>query len=63
MVYQRAYPKSRFSQDRLAEYAGYEMDDIPLVRTVSIDHFFYRPTSATQLAHYARLGFSLSCSS
>lgn len=24
MVYQRAYPKSRFSQDRLAEYAGYE---------------------------------------
>ena len=54
LVYQRAYPKSRFSQDTLAEYAGYEMDGIPLFRTVGIDHSFYRPASATQLAHYAR---------
>jgi len=30
------------------------MDDIPLFRTVSIDHSFYRPASATQLAYYAR---------
>jgi uncharacterized protein YecE (DUF72 family) len=30
------------------------MDGIPLFRTVGIDHFFYRPASATQLAHYAR---------
>jgi len=63
LVYQRAYPKSQFGQDRLAEYAGYEMDDSPLFRTVGIEHFFYRPASATQLAHYARLGDSLSCSS
>ena len=38
----------------LAEYAGYEMDGIPLFRTVGIDHTFYRPASAVQLAHYAR---------
>ena len=54
MVYQRAYAKSRFRQDMLAEYAGYEMDGIPLFRTVDIDHTFYRPASAGQLAYYAR---------
>jgi len=63
LVYQRTYPKSRFSQDTLAEYAAYGSDGIPLFRTVGIDHSFYRPASATQLAHYARLGDSLSCSS
>jgi uncharacterized protein YecE (DUF72 family) len=54
LVYQRAYTKSRFSQDALAEYAGYEMDGILLFRTVGIDHSFYRPASAAQLAHYAK---------
>jgi uncharacterized protein YecE (DUF72 family) len=54
LVYQRAYTKSRFSQDALAEYAGYEMDGILLFRTVGIDHSFYRPASAAQLAHYGR---------
>jgi hypothetical protein len=54
LLYQRTCPKSRFSQDRLTEYTGYRMDGIALFRTVGIDHSFYRPASATQLAHYAR---------
>src|SRR6185295_7843377 len=54
LVYQRTYPKSRFSQDTLAEYAAYGSDGILLFRTVGIDHSFYRPASATQLAHDAR---------
>jgi len=53
LVYHRTYPKSRFSQDTLAEYAGYAMDGMPLFRTVGIDHSFYRPAGVTQLAHYA----------
>ncbi len=51
--YQRTYTKNRFSQDALAEYAGYRKDSIPIFRTVGIDHSFYRPASAVQLAHYA----------
>ncbi|MEQ1794768.1 MAG: DUF72 domain-containing protein, partial [Nitrospira sp.] len=53
LVYHRAYPKSRFSQDTLAEYAAYAVRDQPLFSTVGIDHSFYRPASAKQLAHYA----------
>jgi len=53
LVYQRTYPRSRFSQDTLEEYAAYGNDGIPLFRTVGIDHSFYRPASAAQLAHYA----------
>jgi uncharacterized protein YecE (DUF72 family) len=53
LVYQRTYPKSRFSQDTLAEYAGYAVAGAPLFSTVGIDLFFYRPASAKQLAHYA----------
>jgi hypothetical protein len=30
LVYHRTYPKSRFSQDTLAEYAAYRMHDTPL---------------------------------
>jgi len=52
-VYHRAYPTSRFSKDSLTEYATYEHDGRPLFRTVGIDHTFYRPTTAAQLAHYA----------
>jgi hypothetical protein len=51
LVYQRTYPKSRFSQDTLTEYAGYAVDGTPLFSTVGIDHSFYRPASAKQLAH------------
>lgn len=53
LVYHRTYPKSRFSQDTLAEYAAYRIHDTPLFSTVGIDHSFYRPASAKQLAHYA----------
>jgi uncharacterized protein YecE (DUF72 family) len=53
LVYHRTYPKSRFSQDTLAEYAAYRMQGSPLFSTVGIDHSFYRPASAKQLAHYA----------
>lgn len=51
-VYQRTYPASRFSKDSLAEYAVYPPGGTALFRTVGIDHSFYRPASATQLAHY-----------
>lgn len=53
LVYHRTYPKSRFSQDTLAEYAAYRIHDTPLFSTVGIDHSFYRPASAKQFAHYA----------
>ncbi|NOS78090.1 MAG: DUF72 domain-containing protein [Nitrospira sp.] len=53
LVYHRTYPKSRFSQDTLAEYAAYRTHSTPLFSTVGIDHSFYRPASAKQLAHYA----------
>ena len=53
LVYQRTYPKSRFSSDTLAEYARYGVNGGPLFHTVGIDHSFYRPAAAKQLAHYA----------
>jgi len=53
LVYHRTYAKSRFSQDTLAEYAAYTTNSTPLFRTVGIDHSFYRPAGAKQLAHYA----------
>ncbi|SLM48470.1 conserved protein of unknown function [Nitrospira japonica] len=55
LVYHRAYPKGRFSQDTLAEYAAHTFHDgeSPLFRTVGIDHSFYHPADANQLAHYA----------
>ena len=52
-IYHRPYAASRFSKDSLAEYATYPTGGTPLFRTVGIDHSFYRPASATQLAHYA----------
>jgi uncharacterized protein YecE (DUF72 family) len=55
LVYHRAYHKSRFSQDTLAEYAGHRLRDEepPVFRTVGIDHSFYHPADPAQLAHYA----------
>jgi len=53
LVYQRTYPKSRFSSETLAEYASYAVEGRPLFQTVGIDHSFYRPAGAKQLAHYA----------
>lgn len=53
LVYHRSYPKNRFSQDTLAEYAAYAPTGTPQFSTVGIDHSFYRPASTKQLAHYA----------
>ena len=53
LVYQRTHPKSRFSADTLAEYTRYVVEGRPLFKTVGIDHSFYRPAGAKQLAHYA----------
>ena len=53
LVYHRSYPKSRISQDTLAEYSAYTVDGEPLFSTVGVDHSFYRPAGAKQLAHYA----------
>ncbi len=53
LVYRQTYRQNRFSQDTLGEYATYAVNGTPLFRTVGIDHAFYRPTSAAQLAHYS----------
>jgi hypothetical protein len=38
----------------LAKYTGYAVDGTPLFSTIGIDHSFYRPASAKQMAHYTR---------
>ncbi len=48
LVYDREYPASGASSAMLGEYARW-----PLVRTVGIDSFFYRPASAKVLRDYA----------
>lgn len=52
MVYRKPYPKNRFAQDCLAEYAAYTYQDAPLFRTVGLDQTFYRPPTVGQLAQY-----------
>lgn len=54
-MYKKTYPKGRFKQDCLAEYATYEYEGERLFRTVGIDHTFYGPPTARQLQHYASL--------
>lgn len=54
-VYRQTYPKGRFKQDCLAEYARYEYGGEPLFRTVGFDFTFYSPPPSEQLAHYASL--------
>lgn len=54
-VYKQAYPKGRFKQDCLAEYARYEHEGAPLFRTVGFDFSFYGPPSVKQLEHYASM--------
>ncbi len=48
LIYQRDYPKTGAVAKQLGEYARW-----PLVRTVGIDSFFYRPPSAATLKAYA----------
>jgi uncharacterized protein YecE (DUF72 family) len=52
-VYKKTYPKSRFKQDCLAEYAQYTYHGAPLFRTVGIDHTFYGPPTPRMLDNYA----------
>lgn len=54
-VYKQNYPKGRFKQDCLAEYARYEHEGEPLFRTVGFDFTFYGPPTPKQLEHYASL--------
>ena len=54
LVYHKLYPKGRFKQDCLAEYAEYEYAGERLFRTVGFDFSFYGPPTPKQLAHYAQ---------
>jgi uncharacterized protein YecE (DUF72 family) len=54
-VYKKQYPKGRFKQDCLAEYARYEYEGEPLFRTVGFDFTFYGPPTAKQLERYASM--------
>lgn len=53
LVYRKPYPKRRFAKDCLSEYAAYAYQGERLFRTVGLDHTFYRPPAASQLAEYA----------
>jgi uncharacterized protein YecE (DUF72 family) len=53
LVYTKTYPKGRFKQDCLAEYASYQYRGAPLFRSVGFDFTFYGPPTARQLGHYA----------
>ncbi|HEY4320019.1 MAG TPA: DUF72 domain-containing protein [Gemmatimonadales bacterium] len=48
LIYQRDYPATGGAARQLAEYASW-----PLMRTVGIDSFFYRPPNAATLRSYA----------
>ncbi|MER3422536.1 MAG: hypothetical protein C4293_04170 [Nitrospiraceae bacterium] len=53
LVYTNSYPKGRFAQESLGEYARYEYRGERLFRTVGLDQTFYRPPLPGQLARYA----------
>lgn len=53
IVYHKTYPKKRFKQDCLAEYAHYEYHGERLFTTVGFDFTFYGPPTPQLLAHYA----------
>ena len=53
IVYHKPYPKKRFKQDCLAEYAGYQYQGEQLFKTVGFDFTFYGPPSPDLLRHYA----------
>jgi uncharacterized protein YecE (DUF72 family) len=54
-VYKKPYPRGRFKQDCLAEYADYQYEGERLFRAVGFDFTFYGPPSVGQLQHYAGL--------
>jgi uncharacterized protein YecE (DUF72 family) len=51
-VYKHQYPKSKFAQECLGEYAQYQYRGKPLFTTVGNDATFYRPPTANQLKRY-----------
>ena len=51
-VYRKPYPRNRFSQECLAEYAAYSYQGAPLFRTVGLDQTFYRSPTVDQLSLY-----------
>jgi uncharacterized protein YecE (DUF72 family) len=53
IVYHKPYPKKRFKQDCLAEYADYQYEGEQLFKTVGFDFTFYGPPSPDLLRHYA----------
>jgi uncharacterized protein YecE (DUF72 family) len=53
LVYHKPYPKKRFKQDCLGEYATYEYQGERLFKTVGFDFTFYGPPSPELLRHYA----------
>jgi uncharacterized protein YecE (DUF72 family) len=53
MVYRKPYPKTRFKQDCLAEYAHYEYHGKRLFTTVGFDFTLYGLPTPELLAHYA----------
>ncbi len=63
-VYQRTYPKAKFSQLCLEEFTQYSYQGEPLFRCVGNDATFYRPTTGNQLCRYAGQvpeGFEMCC--
>jgi uncharacterized protein YecE (DUF72 family) len=53
IVYHQPYPKKRFKQDCLGEYAAYQYQGERVFRTVGFDFTFYGPPSSELLRHYA----------
>lgn len=53
IVYHKPYPKKRFKQDCLAEYADYQYEGERIFKTAGFDFTFYGPPSADLLRHYA----------
>ncbi len=63
-VYQRQYPKAKFSQLCLEEFTHYTYQGEPLFGCVGNDATFYRPPTVTQLRRYAVQvpeGFEMCC--
>lgn len=52
-VYHKPYPKKRFKEDRLGEFASYEYQGERLFKTVGFDFTFYGPPLPELLRHHA----------
>jgi uncharacterized protein YecE (DUF72 family) len=54
LIYHKPYPRNRFKQECLAEYARYLYRGERLFRTVGFDQTFYSPPTDAQLAYFAQ---------